>query len=76
MGTTFAKIKAGLDDAIAFAGGDLSRGRLWTPEEIKALRAQKRDDTESARAAVRKLGIKRHAKLPARRSADRQTPSR
>ena len=40
MKSAFDKIKAGLDDAVAFAGGDKSRGRLHEPIDFKALREQ------------------------------------
>lgn len=39
MKTAFDKIAAGLDDAIAFAKGDLSRGRIAKVVDIKAIRA-------------------------------------
>ena len=39
MKTAFDKIAAGLDDAIAFAKGDLSRGRTAKVVDIKAIRA-------------------------------------
>jgi len=38
MKRAFDKIAAGLDDAIAFAGGDETRGRAVTPVDIKAVR--------------------------------------
>jgi putative transcriptional regulator len=36
----FDKIAAGLEDAIAFAGGDASRGRARDPVDVKAIRAK------------------------------------
>lgn len=38
MKKAFDKIAAGLEDAIAFAGGDETRGRAMKPVDIKALR--------------------------------------
>jgi len=38
MKKAFDKIAAGLNDAIAFAGGDESRARLVKPVDIKSLR--------------------------------------
>jgi len=38
MGRAFDKISAGLEDAIAFAKGDASRGRIARPLDIKAIR--------------------------------------
>jgi putative transcriptional regulator len=38
MGRAFDKISAGLDDAIAFAEGDTSRGRVTEPVDVKAIR--------------------------------------
>ena len=39
MKIAFDKIAAGLDDAIAFAEGDVSRGRIAKVVDIKAIRA-------------------------------------
>lgn len=36
--SAFDKIKAGLDDAIAIAGGDTVRGRIAAPLNVKAIR--------------------------------------
>jgi len=36
----FDKIAAGLEDAIAYAGGDASRGRAHPPIDVKAIRAR------------------------------------
>ena len=36
--SAFDKIKAGLDDAIAYAEGDTSRGRIAAPLDVKAIR--------------------------------------
>lgn len=36
--STFDKIAAGLNDAIAFAGGDASRARVASPLDVKAVR--------------------------------------
>ncbi len=38
MKSAFDKISAGLEDAIAFAGGDRQRGRLAAPVDVKAIR--------------------------------------
>lgn len=38
MKKAFDKISAGLDDAIAFAGGDQTRGRVAKTIDIKSLR--------------------------------------
>jgi putative transcriptional regulator len=38
MRKAFDKIAAGIEDAIAFAGGDESRARVVKPVDIKALR--------------------------------------
>ena len=38
MGKAFDKIAAGFDDAIAFAQGDASRGRIAKPVNVKAIR--------------------------------------
>jgi putative transcriptional regulator len=38
MGKAFDKISAGLDDAIAFAQGETSRGRVAKPLDVKAIR--------------------------------------
>jgi putative transcriptional regulator len=38
MKKAFDKIAAGIEDAIAFAGGDESRARVVKPVDIKALR--------------------------------------
>lgn len=38
MTRAFEKIAAGLDDAIAYAGGDTSRGRVAAPLDVKAIR--------------------------------------
>ncbi len=57
MKSAFDKIAAGLDDAIAYAGGDHSRGREATVD-VKAVRAatdmsqQKFADTYRLRAAT------------------------
>jgi putative transcriptional regulator len=39
MKTAFDKIAAGLEDAIAYTGGDASRGRIAAPLDVKAIRA-------------------------------------
>lgn len=39
MKSAFDKIKSGLDDAIAYAGGDAGRGRVATVD-VKAVRAK------------------------------------
>lgn len=38
--SAFDKIAAGLEDAIAHAGGDTSRGRAHEPVDVKAIRAK------------------------------------
>ena len=38
--TTFDKIAAGLADALAYAGGDDTRGRIASPLDVKAVRLQ------------------------------------
>ncbi len=38
MKSAFNKIAAGIEDAIAFAGGDETRARVVNPVDIKALR--------------------------------------
>ena len=49
MGRAFDKISAGLEDAIAFAGGDTSRGRAHEPVNVKAIRiAMKKTQKEFA----------------------------
>ena len=40
MGTAFEKIAAGLEDAIAFAQGDITRGRIVAGPDVKAIRAK------------------------------------
>ena len=39
MGKAFDKISAGLEDAIAFARGDASRGRVAKPLDVRAIRS-------------------------------------
>ncbi len=39
MGKAFDKISAGLEDALAFAKGDTTRGRVVRPLDVKAIRA-------------------------------------
>ena len=39
MGKAFDKISAGLEDAIAFARGDASRGRIAKPLDVRAIRS-------------------------------------
>jgi putative transcriptional regulator len=51
MGKAFEKISAGLEDAIAFAQGDASRGRVMRPVDVRAIRAAThKTQTEFARA--------------------------
>jgi putative transcriptional regulator len=38
--TAFDKIAAGLADALAYAGGDDTRGRIASPLDVKAVRLQ------------------------------------
>lgn len=38
MKSAFDKIASGLEDAIAYAGGDTSRGRETKPVDVKAIR--------------------------------------
>jgi putative transcriptional regulator len=40
MNTAFEKIAAGLEDAIAFAQGDHTRGRVVAGPDVKAIRAK------------------------------------
>lgn len=40
MKSAFDKIAAGLEDAIAFAGGDAGRGRIAAPIDVKAIVAR------------------------------------
>ncbi len=40
MGTAFEKIAAGLEDAIAFAQGDTTRGRIVAGPDVKAIRSK------------------------------------
>lgn len=40
--TAFAKIAAGLDDAIAYADGDTARARVAAPLDVRAIRAATR----------------------------------
>jgi putative transcriptional regulator len=42
MGKAFDKISAGLGDAIAFARGDASRGRVAKPLDVRAIRTATR----------------------------------
>lgn len=39
MGKAFDKISAGLEDAIAFARGDATRGRVAKPLDVRAIRS-------------------------------------
>ena len=51
MGKAFEKISAGLEDAIAFAKGDVSRGRVAEPLNVRAIRAAtNKTQAEFARA--------------------------
>lgn len=41
MGERFDSIRSGLEDALAYTGGDTSRGRVWlrySPAQIRAIR--------------------------------------
>jgi putative transcriptional regulator len=40
MSKAFDKIAAGLTDAIAYAGGDTSKGRVAAGPDVKAIRAK------------------------------------
>ena len=42
MGKAFDKIAAGFEDAVAFAQGDASRGRIAKPVDVKAIRERVR----------------------------------
>ena len=42
MGKAYEKMAAGFDDAIAFAQGDASRGRIVKPVNVKAIRERVR----------------------------------
>lgn len=57
----FEKIKAGLEDAIAFAQGDETRGKIHTAEEIVARREAAFED---ARQIVRKATSRAGSDLP------------
>jgi len=49
MGKAFDKISAGLEDAIAFAQGNRSRGRIANPIDVRAIRiATKKTQKEFA----------------------------
>ena len=51
MGKAFDKIAAGFEDAIAFAQGDASRGRIAKPVNVKAIRERvRKTQAEFARA--------------------------
>lgn len=50
MAKAFDKIAAGLSDAIAFAGGDSTRGKVAAGPDIKAIRAK----TKMSQAAFAK----------------------
>lgn len=56
MKSAFDKIAAGLNDAIAFAGGDSARARVSKPVDIKAIRESRalsqRDFSEKYRLPV------------------------
>lgn len=51
MGKAFDRISAGLEDAIAFAQGDTSRGRVTKVPDVKAIRvATNKTQDEFAKA--------------------------
>ena len=54
MGKAFEMIKAGMDDAIAYAQGDLSRGRVANPQiDVRAIRAKTGKTREAFASAYR-----------------------
>lgn len=53
MKTAFDKIAAGLDDAIAFAKGDDSRGRIAAAPDVKAIRAKTGKSQDAFASAYR-----------------------
>jgi putative transcriptional regulator len=57
MGRAFDKISAGLEDAIAFAKGDASRGRVAKPLDVKAIRAASGKKTQAAFASAYRLPL-------------------
>jgi putative transcriptional regulator len=74
MSKAFDKISAGLEDAIAFARGDASRGRVAKPLDVRAIRsATKKTQKEFADAYQLPVGTvrdweqnRRHPDAPAR----------
>lgn len=54
--SAFDKIAAGLEDAIAYAGGDTSRGRIAAPLDVKAIR-KATNKTQDAFAAAYHLPV-------------------
>lgn len=56
MGKAFDKISAGLEDAIAFAQGDASRGRVARAVDVKAIRTRT-NQTQQEFAATYHLPI-------------------
>lgn len=74
MGKAFDKISAGLEDAIAFARGDVSRGRIAKPLDVRAIRsATKKTQKQFADAYQLPVGTvrdweqnRRHPDAPAR----------
>lgn len=54
--SAFDKIKAGLDDAIAFAEGDAGRARAAAPLDVKAIR-KKTHKSQEAFAATYRLPV-------------------
>ena len=60
MGKAFDKNAAGLEDAIAFAEGDASRGRVAKPVSVKAIRERvQKTQAEFARAFRLPIGTVR-----------------
>lgn len=74
MGKAFDKISAGLEDAIAFARGDVTRGRVAKPLDVRAIRsATKKTQKQFAEAYQLPVGTvrdweqnRRHPDAPAR----------
>lgn len=74
MGKAFDKISAGLEDAIAYARGDASRGRIAKPLDVRAIRsATKKTQKQFADAYQLPVGTvrdweqnRRHPDAPAR----------
>jgi putative transcriptional regulator len=53
MSKAFDKISAGLTDAIAYANGDTSRGRVGKPLDVRAIRSKTKKTQEQFAQAYR-----------------------